>query len=111
MIEYGQSSARSHSRHHRLNDLFRRLLEGSQVNVALLTSSVRGKKRQEILEGLKDGSVHVLIGTHAVIEKKVKFARLALAVMDEQHARSRVMEIFPAGNPARSVICLAGTFR
>ena len=65
--------------------LFRRLLEGSRVRLALLTSSVRGAARKQILAGLAEGSVDVLVGTHAVMEKGVRFRRLALAVMDEQH--------------------------
>lgn len=55
------------------------------VNVALLTGSTRAKRRREILEGLLDGSVHILVGTHALIEDTVVFRNLALAVIDEQH--------------------------
>lgn len=65
--------------------LFRSLLEGSQVSIALLTGSVRGERRRQILESVKSGAVHVLVGTHAVLEGGVEPARLALVVMDEQH--------------------------
>lgn len=65
--------------------LFQNLLKGSRVRLELLTSSVKGRKREETLKGLEDGSVNVLIGTHAVIESGVSFKHLALAVMDEQH--------------------------
>ena len=51
----------------------------------LLTGSVKGKKREAILTGLLTGDVHILIGTHAVIEDTVNFASLGLAVIDEQH--------------------------
>jgi ATP-dependent DNA helicase RecG len=52
---------------------------------ALLTSSVTGERRREILAGLADGSVDVIIGTHALVEEHVEFKRLGLAVVDEQH--------------------------
>lgn len=55
------------------------------VNVRLLTGSTRKKEREEIAAGLTDGSLHILIGTHAVIEDNVKFKNLGLAVIDEQH--------------------------
>ena len=55
------------------------------VRVELLTGTVKGKKRQAILDGLKDGSVNILVGTHAVIEDNVEFHSLGLAVIDEQH--------------------------
>ena len=55
------------------------------LRVELLTGTVKGKRRKEVLEGLADGSVNILIGTHAVIEDKVQFRNLGLAVIDEQH--------------------------
>ena len=60
-------------------------LKGMNIRVALLTGIVKGKKRQEILDGLMDGSVQILVGTHAVIEDTVQFARLGFVVVDEQH--------------------------
>ena len=61
------------------------LLKGMDVEVELLTGSVRAKKRRETHEKLEDGSLHILIGTHALIEDKVKFKNLGIAVIDEQH--------------------------
>ena len=55
------------------------------VRVALLTGIVKGKRRQEVLDGLLDGTIHILVGTHAVIEDTVQFARLGFVVVDEQH--------------------------
>lgn len=55
------------------------------INVRLLTGNTRAKERREIHEGLLDGSVNILVGTHAVIEDKVKFCNLGVAVIDEQH--------------------------
>ena len=55
------------------------------VNVALLTGNVKGKQRRETLEGIKEGSIQILVGTHALIEPNVEFRNLGLAVIDEQH--------------------------
>ncbi len=66
-------------------ETIRELLFGMDVRVELLTGSVKGKKREAILAGLLTGDVHILIGTHAVIEDTVNFASLGLAVIDEQH--------------------------
>lgn len=63
----------------------REFLNGMEINVELLTGIVKGKKRQEVLDHLLDGSIHILVGTHALIEESVKFHRLGLAVVDEQH--------------------------
>ena len=63
----------------------REFLKGMPIRVELLTGIVKGKKRQEILDGLLAGDVHILIGTHAVIEDTVQFAQLGTVVIDEQH--------------------------
>lgn len=55
------------------------------VRVELLTGSTRVKKRREIDAGLRAGSIHILVGTHALLEEKVEFSRLGIAVIDEQH--------------------------
>ena len=60
-------------------------LHDMDVRVELLTGSVKGKKRAQILEGLLTGDVHILIGTHAVIEDTVNFNSLGMVVIDEQH--------------------------
>lgn len=62
-----------------------RFLHGMDVRVELLTGSVKGKKRETILKDLMDGGVHILVGTHAVIEDTVTFASLGLVIIDEQH--------------------------
>lgn len=61
------------------------LIEGLNIKAALLTGIVKGKKREEVLEGLRKGTIHIIIGTHAIIEDKVQFLNLGLAVIDEQH--------------------------
>lgn len=60
-------------------------LRGLGIRVELLTGIVKGKKRREVLEGLISGEVQILVGTHAVLEDPVKFQRLGVAVIDEQH--------------------------
>ena len=55
------------------------------VNIRLLTGSTKAKEREEIDRMLLDGSLHILVGTHAVIEDRVQFRDLGLAVIDEQH--------------------------
>ena len=66
-------------------ETIRALLCGMDVQVELLTGSIRGKRREAILQGLASGEVKILIGTHAVIEDTVGFASLGLVVIDEQH--------------------------
>ena len=55
------------------------------VTWALLTAAVTGKDRQRVLEGVADGSVDLVVGTHALVQETVSFADLSLAVVDEQH--------------------------
>lgn len=66
-------------------DSLKVMLEPVGLTVELLTSSVKGKKRREILERLKNGEIHILIGTHALIQDEVVFSKLGLVITDEQH--------------------------
>lgn len=61
------------------------LLGDIGINVALLTGSVKKAERKHIHEQLQDGTLNLLIGTHAVLEDKVQFKNLGLAIIDEQH--------------------------
>lgn len=61
------------------------LLTKTNVNIRLLTGSTKTKERREIHSGLEDGTIQILVGTHALIEPKVKFKNLGYAVIDEQH--------------------------
>ena len=61
------------------------LLKDAPINIALLTGSVKTKKRREIHQQLEDGTLHILIGTHALLEDKVIFKNLGIAIIDEQH--------------------------
>ena len=60
-------------------------LKGMDIRVELLTGIVKGKRREAVLEGLKNGEIKILVGTHAVIEDTVQFAQLGMVVVDEQH--------------------------
>ncbi len=62
-----------------------RLLEPLGLRVGLLTGTVKGKERQGVLSGLEDGSIQVVIGTHALISEPVAYQRLGLVITDEQH--------------------------
>ena len=62
-----------------------RMLEGTGVTAAILTGSSKAKERRASLEGSADGSVDILIGTHALLEDKVRFSNLGFVVIDEQH--------------------------
>lgn len=61
------------------------LLGAMDIEVRLLTGSSKSKERKEIHSALEDGSLHILIGTHALIEDKVRFKNLGLSIIDEQH--------------------------
>jgi ATP-dependent DNA helicase RecG len=58
---------------------------GQSLHVRLLTGNVTGQEREEIYAGLADGSVNVVVGTHALIQEGVEFKKLAFGVIDEQH--------------------------
>jgi len=61
------------------------LLKKMNISVDLLTGSTKVKKRREIHENLKNGQLHILIGTHAILEEKVSFKNLGIAIIEEQH--------------------------
>ena len=61
------------------------MLAPAGVSVRLLKGSTRASERKEIHEGLRDGSLKILVGTHAIIEDEVQFRNLGMAVIDEQH--------------------------
>lgn len=76
---------------------FKRILKGLDVNIAVLTSSTKAAAKKKILKELAEGKLHLLVGTHSVIQDDVKFHNLRLAVIDEQHRfgvkqRSRLKE-------------------
>lgn len=62
-----------------------RMIEGLGVRAAVLTGSTKKRERDEMLEELAAGRIHMLIGTHALLEERVRFDNLGLVVIDEQH--------------------------
>lgn len=62
-----------------------KFLEGMNVKVAILTGSSKKKEREVVLQGIKDGSIQILLGTHALLEDNVVFSQLGMVVIDEQH--------------------------
>ena len=63
----------------------REFLDGMDIRTELLTGMVKGKQRANVLDGLISGDVRILVGTHAILEDPVRFQRLGVAVIDEQH--------------------------
>jgi len=61
------------------------MLKGMDLEVRLLTGSTKASERKEITEGLIEGDIHLMIGTHALLEEYVKFKELGVVVIDEQH--------------------------
>src|SRR5699024_6766667 len=66
--------------YHTLTSMF-----GDVLNIGLLTSSIKGKKRREILKKIKENEIHIVIGTHSLIQEDVAFYKLGLIIIDEQH--------------------------
>jgi len=66
-------------------DNLSRMLSGLSVNVAILTGREKGRAREATLMGLADGSIDLLVGTHAIFQQGVAYRNLGLAVVDEQH--------------------------
>jgi ATP-dependent DNA helicase RecG len=66
-------------------DTLSRMLSGVDVRIAVLTGRDKGRVREATLMGLADGSIDILVGTHAIFQEAVSYRRLGLAVVDEQH--------------------------
>ncbi len=90
---------------------FREALGSLPIRIELLTGSVKKAARRPILEGLKNGEVHLLIGTHALIEPGVEFHRLGLAVIDEQHrfGVAQRSKLWAKASPAPHVLVMTAT--
>ena len=59
--------------------------KGTSYQVAYLSGDMKAKEKKQVLAGLKDGSIHMVVGTHAVLSKEVQFHKLGLTVVDEEH--------------------------
>jgi ATP-dependent DNA helicase RecG len=87
-----------------------RQLAGLPVNVAILTGREKGRARESCLMGLADGSIHILVGTHAIFQSHVAYRRLGLAVIDEQHrfgVAQRMMLADKADRPPHLLVMTA----
>ncbi|MFN3944574.1 MAG: ATP-dependent DNA helicase RecG [Allosphingosinicella sp.] len=91
-------------------DTLTRQLAGLPVNVAILTGREKGRAREATLMGLADGSIHILVGTHAIFQQSVAYRRLGLAVVDEQHrfgVAQRMMLAAKAERPPHLLVMTA----
>ncbi len=70
---------------HQHYNVFRKYLDSAQITTAILVGNQPAKERRQILDGVKNGSIQVVVGTHALIQEDVEFADLGLAIIDEQH--------------------------
>ncbi len=61
------------------------LFQSTDVRVELLTGSIKGRKRNEIIEDIESGKIHYVIGTHALFQDNIYFKKLGLCIIDEQH--------------------------
>ena len=87
-----------------------RQLAGLPVNVAILTGREKGRVRESCLMGLADGSIHILVGTHAIFQQAVSYRNLGLAVVDEQHrfgVAQRMMLAAKAERPPHLLVMTA----
>jgi ATP-dependent DNA helicase RecG len=87
-----------------------RQLAGLPVNVAILTGREKGRAREACLMGLADGSIQVLVGTHAIFQQGVSYRKLGLAVVDEQHrfgVAQRMMLAQKADRPPHLLVMTA----
>ncbi|MES2001695.1 MAG: ATP-dependent DNA helicase RecG [Pseudomonadota bacterium] len=85
-------------------------LDSIGVRVAILTGREKGKARQAVLMGLADGSIDILIGTHAIFQDQVAYRNLGLAVIDEQHrfgVSQRLLLSAKAGRPPHLLVMTA----
>jgi ATP-dependent DNA helicase RecG len=82
-------------------ETLRRQLGGVQANVAILTGRDKGRVREATLMGLADGSIDILVGTHAIFQQAVVYKRLGLAVVDEQHRFGVAQRLMLAEKAAR----------
>ena len=89
-----------------------KILEPTGVKSALLTGSSKTAERREVHAGLEDGSIGIIVGTHALIEDNVVFRNLGLAIIDEQHRfgveqRSKLWRKSAAGEPPHVLVMTA----
>ena len=79
-----------------------KMLAGLPVTVAILTGRDKGRVRESVLMGLADGSIHILVGTHAIFQEQVAYRNLGLAVIDEQHRFGVAQRLMLTAKAARA---------
>lgn len=82
-------------------ETLQRMCAGLPVNLAILTGRDKGRAREATLMGLADGSIHILVGTHAIFQAGVEYGRLGLAIVDEQHRFGVAERLMLAAKGAR----------
>jgi ATP-dependent DNA helicase RecG len=90
-------------------DTLRKMLGPTGVEIALLTGRAKGRERESILMGLLDGSIQLLVGTHAIFQDSVSYRDLGLIVIDEQHRFGVAQRLALAGKARRAPHTLAMT--
>ncbi len=96
MLAPTESLARQHY------ETLRKMASGLPVEIAILTGREKGRVREATLMGLADGSIHILVGTHAIFQEAVQYKRLGLAVIDEQHRFGVAQRMMLASKAERS---------
>jgi ATP-dependent DNA helicase RecG len=91
------------------HDTLTRMLAGTGVTIALLTGRDKGRARESILMGLMDGSIDMVVGTHAIFQDAVSYKNLALVVIDEQHRFGVGQRLMLTQKGKRTPHCLAMT--
>ena len=91
------------------HETLKRMASGTGVEIALLTGRDKGKARESILMGLHDGSIPIVVGTHAIFQDAVQYRNLALVVIDEQHRFGVGQRLMLAQKGKRTPHCLAMT--
>ena len=86
-----------------------RMVAGTGVEIALLTGRDKGRPRESILMGLLDGSINIVVGTHAIFQDSVSYRNLALVVIDEQHRFGVGQRLMLTQKGRRTPHCLAMT--
>jgi ATP-dependent DNA helicase RecG len=83
-------------------ETLRKMASGLPIEIAILTGREKGKVREATLMGLADGSIHILVGTHAIFQEAVQYKALGLAVIDEQHRFGVAQRMMLASKAERS---------
>ncbi len=90
-------------------DTLKRMAQGTGVEIALLTGRDKGRAREATLMGLHNGSIPIVVGTHAIFQDAVQYRNLALVVIDEQHRFGVGQRLMLAQKGKRTPHCLAMT--